>query len=193
MSRKRQFNTKILSKGVMDPSLHYGVWSRVWWETVHLKLEDQTKNFIIPYHLYMVIECELNNLSFIISVVQSAQNPLKSRFQCTCNTIKLNVELHPSAVIKTCYQKVFGTKTEYSGQAVMGFEKEIIIQQLIDNVEFFPIFLKIENFNVIISNIGDLDENKFYGVGTGFVFHLLHVIVVHNICLCLKSKKINVN
>ncbi|CAG8475512.1 7222_t:CDS:2, partial [Gigaspora rosea] len=91
MSRKRQFNTKILSKGVMDPSLHYGVWSRVWWETVHLKLEDQTKNFIIPYHLYMVIECELNNLSFIISVVQSAQNPLKSRFQCTCNTIKLNM------------------------------------------------------------------------------------------------------
>ncbi|RIB24654.1 hypothetical protein C2G38_2167970 [Gigaspora rosea] len=128
MSRKRQFNAKILSKSVMDPSLHYGVWSRV-----------------------------------------CAQNPLKSGFQCTCNTIKLNVESHPSAAIKICYQKVFGTKTEYSGQAVMGFENEIIIQQPIDDVEFFSIFLQIENFNVIISNIGDLDENKFYGVSTGFV------------------------
>ncbi|RIB13654.1 hypothetical protein C2G38_2197242 [Gigaspora rosea] len=169
MSRKRQFNTKILSKGVMDPSLHYGVWFRVWWETVHLKLEDQTKNFVIPYRLYMIIECDLNNLSFIIYIVQSVQNPLKSGFQCTCNTIKSNVESNLLAAIKTCYQKVFGTKTEYSGQAVMGFEYEIIIQQLIDDVEFFPIFLQIENFNVIISSIGDLDENKFYGVGAGFV------------------------
>ncbi|RIB27186.1 hypothetical protein C2G38_2029598 [Gigaspora rosea] len=117
----------------------------------------------------MVIECDLNNLSFIISVVQSVQNPLKSGFQCTCNTIKSNVESNPSAAIKTCYRKIFGTKTEYSGQAVMGFENEIIIQQLIDDVEFFPIFLQIENFNVIISSIGNLDENKFYGVSTGFV------------------------
>ncbi|CAG8854536.1 10050_t:CDS:1, partial [Gigaspora margarita] len=166
---KRQFNTKILSKGVIDSSLHYGIWSRVWWETVHLKLDDETKHFVIPYRLYMVIECELNNISFIISVVQSAQNPLKSGFQCTCNTIKSNIESNPSAAIKTCYQKIFETKTEYSGQAVMGFENEIIIRQLIDDVEYFPIFLKIENFNVVITSIGDLDENKFYGVGTGFI------------------------
>ncbi|CAG8591153.1 22354_t:CDS:2 [Gigaspora margarita] len=65
--------------------------------------------------------------------------------------------------------KNFWNKTEYSGQAVMGFKNEIIIRQLIDDVEFFPIFLQIENFNVIISSIGDLNKNKFYGVSTGFV------------------------
>ncbi|CAG8608858.1 19864_t:CDS:2, partial [Racocetra persica] len=65
-------------------------------------------------------------------------------FQYTCNIIKSDVESNPSAMIKTCYQKVFKTKTEYSSLAIMGF-------------------------NITITSIGDLNENKFYGVSTGFV------------------------
>jgi hypothetical protein len=80
MLRKRQFNTKILSKGVIDPSSHYGIWFRFWWEKVHLELVDETKHFVIPYCLYMVIEYELNNKIFSVAVVQSAQNPLKPGF-----------------------------------------------------------------------------------------------------------------
>ncbi|CAG8612965.1 28554_t:CDS:2, partial [Racocetra persica] len=92
----------------------------------------------------MVIEYELNNKIFSVAVVQSAQNLLKPGFQCTCNTIKSNIESNLSAAIKACYQKVFKTKTEYSGPAIIGF-------------------------NITITSIGNLDKNKFYRVGTGFV------------------------
>ncbi|CAG8709052.1 17044_t:CDS:1, partial [Racocetra persica] len=145
------------------------IWSKVWWETVHLKLEAESKHFIIPYHLYICMEFKLNNQNFIITVLPDSQNKFKSGFQCACNTIKSDVESHPSAAIKACYQKIFETRTEYSGLIAMGFNNENIIQQLIANIEFFPIFLQIEKLNVVITSIGDLDENKFHGVGTGFV------------------------
>ncbi|RIB20542.1 hypothetical protein C2G38_2179012 [Gigaspora rosea] len=95
----------------------------------------------------MCIECELNNKSFVVAVLSSAQNPLKSGFQCTCGTIKSNVEPHPSAAINAC------------------FENENIIQELIADIESFPIFLRIfEKHNVVITSIGDIYENKFHGV-----------------------------
>ncbi|RIB00220.1 hypothetical protein C2G38_2301696 [Gigaspora rosea] len=118
----------------------------------------------------MRIEYKLNNKSFIVAVLSSAQNPLKSGFQCTCRTIKSDVEPHPSAAINACYQQVFETKTEYSGLAIIGFENENIIQELIADVESFPIFLQIfEKHNVVITSIGDIYENKFHCIGTGFI------------------------
>ncbi|CAG8641953.1 9303_t:CDS:1, partial [Scutellospora calospora] len=75
----------------------------------------------------------------------------------------------PSTAINTCYQTVFNTRTEYSGLAVMGFENEEIIRSLIIDIVFFPIFLHIEKLVVIITNIGNLDVSRFYGVSTGFV------------------------
>ncbi|CAG8837361.1 43189_t:CDS:1, partial [Gigaspora margarita] len=92
MSTRRQIATKILSKGIIDPNLHYGVWSKVWWETVNIKLETEMKQFVIPYRLHMYIECVLNQKSFIITVLTDKENPLKSGFQCTCDSIKSEIE-----------------------------------------------------------------------------------------------------
>ncbi|CAG8689606.1 7238_t:CDS:1, partial [Scutellospora calospora] len=201
----RQFNTKILSKGIIDPNLHYGIWSKVWWETVNLELDAESKQFVIPYRLYICIECELNNKSFVITVLSTAQNPLKSGFQCTCGTVKSNVEPYPSAAINTCYQQVFENKTEYSGLAAIGFENEDIIQELIADVETFPIFLQLfERHNIVITSIGDIDEDKFHSVGTGFVSsfttryhnaqHLFFLRIEENQCslkIYLESECIN--
>ncbi|CAG8464607.1 18162_t:CDS:2 [Gigaspora margarita] len=139
MAKRRQFNTKILSPGIMDSQLHYGIWSK------------------------------LNKKSFIIAVLSDSQNPLKSAFQCTCGDVQSEPEAHPSTAVNTCYKRVFGTNTEYSGLEVIGFDNEAIIQELITDISFFPIFLRIEKLNVVIPCIGNLDENRFYGVGTGFV------------------------
>ncbi|CAG8556517.1 6854_t:CDS:2, partial [Gigaspora rosea] len=79
------------------------------------------------------------------------------------------VESHPSTAINACYQQAFQTKTEYSGLAVMGFENEFIIKQLIDDIAFFLIFCRVNKLEVVVSSIGSLDENRLYNVGTGFV------------------------
>ncbi|CAG8535236.1 3094_t:CDS:2, partial [Racocetra persica] len=44
----------------MNSQLHYEIWFRVWWETIQIELKDETKEFTIPYRLYMCIECDLN-------------------------------------------------------------------------------------------------------------------------------------
>ncbi|CAG8747648.1 36173_t:CDS:2 [Gigaspora margarita] len=78
--------------------------------------------------------------------------------------LKSNIEINLSKAIKEYYNKVFKTKTEYSSLSIMGFYDKDIIQQLITDVEFFPIFLKIKKFIVVTSNIGYIDENIFHGV-----------------------------
>ncbi|CAG8784459.1 35147_t:CDS:1, partial [Gigaspora margarita] len=117
----------------------------------------------------MYIECVLNQKSFIITVLTDKENPLKSGFQCTCDSIKSKIKSHLLAAVNACYKEVFKTKTEYSRLAVIGFENTDIIQQLISDIEFFPIFLYIEKLNIVVSSIGDLNKSKFYGVGAGFV------------------------
>ncbi|CAG8505674.1 10275_t:CDS:2 [Cetraspora pellucida] len=148
MPRKRQFSSKVLYVGTIESHLHYGVWARAWWET-SIKIKTEMKDLVIPYRLYMRIACELNGKTFIVTVVPNNKNSLKPGFQCTCDAIGTdNIESSPSAAINMCYQSTFKTKTEYSGLSVMGFEDENIIQQLINDVVFFPIFVCIEKLAV---------------------------------------------
>ncbi|RHZ86841.1 hypothetical protein Glove_43g2 [Diversispora epigaea] len=107
----------------------------------------------------MRIGCELNGREFVITVTSNNKNPLKPGFQCICGEFKSEIELYPSTAVKSCYQSIFNSKTEYSGLAIMGFENENIIQQLIADILFFPIFLRIENFLVVITNLGSLPKH----------------------------------
>ncbi|CAG8636531.1 14630_t:CDS:1, partial [Cetraspora pellucida] len=58
----------------------------------------------------MRISCELNNKDFIITVLPDDNNPLKSDFQCTCETTTTEIKPNPSIAINTCYQEIFKTK-----------------------------------------------------------------------------------
>ncbi|RHZ86828.1 hypothetical protein Glove_43g54 [Diversispora epigaea] len=176
MSKRRQFTPKLISVVIIDSQLHYGVYARNWWEMVSiLSAESNNKYFTIPYRLFMRIGCELNGREFVITVTSNDKNPLKPGFQCICGEFKSEIELYPSTAVKSCYQSIFNSKTEYSGLAIMGFENENIIQQLIADILFFPIFLRIENFLVVITNLGSLPKHdgNFYEAGVGFVSSLI--------------------
>ncbi|CAG8494206.1 27319_t:CDS:2 [Racocetra persica] len=140
--------------------LHYGIWAKTWWTTTKIEIETEMKEFLIPYRLYMRIACEFNSKNFIITVLSSNKNLLKLGFQCTCETTTTEIESNLLAAVKICYQTIFKTKTEYSGSAIIEFENINIIQQLIIDIPVFPIFIHIENLSVVVTNIGDLDENR---------------------------------
>ncbi|CAG8619030.1 3534_t:CDS:1, partial [Scutellospora calospora] len=82
---------------------------------------------------------------------------------------KSEIELHLLVAISTYYQQVFGTKTEYSDLAIMGFENEIVNKQLIADIVFFLIFFYIDKLNRVVSSIGNLYKDRFYSIGTRFV------------------------
>lgn len=168
MSKKRHFASKLLGVGLISPTLHYGIFARDWWETVSLDSTNKNSVFTVPYRLYMRVNCNLNGKDFVITVIQNDKNKYKPGFQCTCENISSKIEFYPSTAINSCYKEVFGTKTEYSGVAVIGFEDEKIIQQLLDKIEFFPIFLRIEKFSVVVSSLGYSSKNGYYGAGAGF-------------------------
>jgi len=145
MLKRRKFIPNLLSISIIDPWLHYEIYAQNWWKKVNIKSATEIKHFTVPYHLYMLIKCELNGKEFVITVISNDKNFLKPGFLCTCGEIKSEIESSPSAAIKTCYQIIFGTKTEYSDLAVIGFENENIIQQLIVDILFFPIFFVLKN------------------------------------------------
>ncbi|RIB13582.1 hypothetical protein C2G38_2197453 [Gigaspora rosea] len=106
----------------------------------------------------MHIVYELNGKTFIITVVSNNENSLKLGFQCTCDAIGIdNIESSPSIAINICYQSTFKTKTEYSGLSVIGFNNEIIIQQLI-NDSIFSIFARIEKLTVVITTVKETSD-----------------------------------
>ncbi|RIB20254.1 hypothetical protein C2G38_2179782 [Gigaspora rosea] len=141
MSKKCQFFSKVLYVGTIDPQLHYGVWAKAWWEITSIEVETEIKNFVIPYRLYIRIAYELNNKNFIITVLPNNNNLLKPGFQCTCEATTTEIESYPSTAISIYYQSIFKTKTEYS-----------------------------DKLSVIIINAGDLEEDRFHGIGSGFIF-----------------------
>ncbi len=69
--------------------------------------------------------------------------------------------LQPSTAVNTVYNKIFQTKTEHSGPVVLGFNNEIIVKKLLHEVEFQPLFLKIGQYLVVVSNISDSNRNSF--------------------------------
>lgn len=192
MSKRRRFTSKLIGVGHIFPELHYGIFARNWWEPVSVDLEN-IKISAIPYRLYMCVKCNLNSKDFIITVVKNNKNQQKPGFRCTCENVSSEIEPYPSTAINSCYKKVFNTKTEYSGIAIMGFEDKSIIQQLIYKVEFFPIFLWIERFLVVISGLGYSSKNGYYGAGMGFISsfitrfrsaqHLFLLKIENNQCL----------
>ncbi|CAG8833306.1 7122_t:CDS:2 [Gigaspora margarita] len=46
----------------------------------------------------------------------------------------------------------------------MGFKNKFIVKQLIANITFFPIFYRVDKLDIVVSSIGNLDENRLYNV-----------------------------
>ncbi|PKC53833.1 hypothetical protein RhiirA1_509026 [Rhizophagus irregularis] len=168
MSKKRHFTLKLLGIGLIFPTLHYGIFAQNWWKTVSLNSKDKNIVFTVPFRLYMHVSCNLNGKDFIITVLQNNENEYKPGFQCICENISSKIEPYPSIAINLCYKDIFKTKTEYFGMVIISFEDEKIIQQLLNKIEFFPIFLQIEKLSVVISGLGYSSKDEYYGAGKGF-------------------------
>ncbi|RHZ86632.1 hypothetical protein Glove_48g123 [Diversispora epigaea] len=162
-----QQSINLITEGILVSNLHYGVFVRNWWVQKTIK---NSKNYIlpIPYRLYMRVTCELNNELFTLSVVQSITNPLQPEFVCTCKEKSTEIMTSASTVINTLYQEIFERKTEYSGSTIMEFYNNNIVEKLVEDVIFFPIFINVELFLIVITSIGYSDNSEFNGTGNEF-------------------------
>ena len=141
MSKTNLYTTKLLAKGLMVNKHHYGTFARNWWTF-------RQKN-IVPIRLGMHIGVELNTQLFILRVVENIPIKLLPGYSCEAAGVS-SVQSTPSAAINEIYKTIFETATEYNGQAIMGFDDEEIVKELLEDVEFYPFTINIQNISIFV-------------------------------------------
>ena len=85
---------------------------------------------------------KLNSCDFIITVlgpdIEISPGPRYLANCCFINNELVNGDIciSSSVAITSLYKRLFGTKTKFSGPLVMGFDQEIIVKQLLENIQF---------------------------------------------------------
>ncbi|GBC25905.2 hypothetical protein GLOIN_2v1767205 [Rhizophagus irregularis DAOM 181602=DAOM 197198] len=121
----------------------------------------------------MSINCCLNDENFAITILDNKQTH-KPSFRCLCNGKDSGIQQSASATINNTYKQVFRkNKTDYSGMVVMGFDDEIIINKLLSDILFIPIFIRIDRILIVVSQIGISSHKGCYGAGPGFLSTLI--------------------
>ncbi|CAB5190547.1 unnamed protein product [Rhizophagus irregularis] len=169
MSKKKQYIVTLLAKGIISEDLHYGIYARNWWEPC--KFNENCIN-PIPYRLFMSVNCCLNSKNFAITVINDEQthNPC---FHCICDGKDSGTQLTATAAINNTYSQIFSNKTKYSGLAVMGFDNEVIVHELVADISFIPIFIRLDQILIVVSKIGVSSREGCYGAGPGYLSTLI--------------------
>ncbi|CAB4382405.1 unnamed protein product [Rhizophagus irregularis] len=55
----------------------------------------------------------------------------------------------------------------------MGFDNESIVHELIANVQFIPIFIRLDKILIVVSKISISSCEEYYGAGLGYLFTLI--------------------
>ncbi|CAG8497748.1 3165_t:CDS:2, partial [Racocetra persica] len=92
-------------------------------------------------------------------------NNMREKFSDVQNT--------PSKAIHLLYQELFGGQTEHSGLAVFGFYNEEIISEILTDISFFPLFIKVDKFSIVVSKIGFSSRKDLLYAGPGYISSLL--------------------
>lgn len=154
MSKAHLHTTKLLAKGLIVNEHHYGTFARNWWT---FRREN-----IIPLRLGMRVGVELNALIFTLQIVESIPIKLLPGYSCEAAGVS-SIQLTPSAAINEVYKNIFETATEYNGQAIMGFDDEQIVKELLEDVEFYPFTINIQNISIFVAG---LNSDRF---GAGYI------------------------
>ncbi|CAB5311765.1 unnamed protein product [Rhizophagus irregularis] len=123
--------------------------------------------------MFMSINCCLNDENFAITILDNKQTH-KPNFRCLYNGKDSGIQKSASTAINNMYKQVFRkNKTEYSEMVVMGFDDEIIINELLSDILFIPIFIRIDRILIVVSQIGISSHKGYYGAGPGFLSTLI--------------------
>ena len=168
MSKRKSHTVTLLTKGSILEDLHYGIYARNWWEPC--KFNQVIKP--VPYRLHMSVNCCLNNKNFAITVLNDKQTHSPG-FHCLCDGKDSGIQQSATAAINNTYNQIFDNKTKYSGLAVMGFDDEMIINELIVDISFIPIFIRLDKILIVVSKIGISFQEGFCGAGPGYLSTLV--------------------
>lgn len=173
MSKKtQQVTVTLVEPGIIDENYHYGPFSQFWWrENI-----ANNKNFpLFPIRIGQKTITILNHQQFVITIVVGYSTTFfLPGYQCSCNSISSEIVANPSTAISIVYQKLFKTKTRYSGPLVIGWTNEKIISCLLFDIKFCPYSFFLDSKNkIFVFGIGSSSRQDLKKGGSGYKSSLI--------------------
>ena len=167
-SYTKSYSTTLLTAGKTVPEIHYGPFSYEWWIASKTNINDQIK-LLVPINLGMKTLTKLNGRDFIITVLEpdigTSPGP---RYQAICDSKHSEICSSSSVAITSLYQDSFGTKTKFSGPLVMGFDQQVITEELLKNIQFQPLEISVERLRIIVFGVGISKNQEWNYAGAGY-------------------------
>jgi len=158
----QNYRTQLLAAGRIDRSIHYGPYAINWWYFLNSK-NDQNKQICFPIRINMRVRFELNKKAFIVRVVCNTEENNTMPGYVSETDLDSKIYSSASEVVNETYKKYFKGNACFSGPNVMGFNKEIMIEELQVGVSFFPFQIVTNNLKVLVTSIGDSDQEELNG------------------------------
>jgi hypothetical protein len=168
MGKQKEYQVNLVSFGFIDENLHYGPFSRDWWETRCVKNTTKIPN-LYPICINMKTLVILQNTHFFVTVIQGHIGSLQQPgYIYEAGDLKSAVFNNPSGTITTLYQQLFKSNTRFSGSLIMGYDKMEIGEQLLKNVNFRPFCCCLGKFWLFVYGIGISSDEQLYYTSPGF-------------------------
>ena len=99
-------SVQLLSSGIIDPDLHYGIHAKAWW--FQASRDSNIIFFWNPICIGMKTQFVLNNKNFILRVIKGNKfNASHPGYCCQCDEISGEVESNPTNAVSNLYQQIF--------------------------------------------------------------------------------------
>jgi hypothetical protein len=163
----RQLPVFLENTGSLEQELHYGLYSRFWWD---FSAEENTVNF--PIRLGQQVKVSLNKYDFFLTIKKVTDN--LPEYYCKAGQVEV-IETSPIKAVSTVYSKIFNNGTRYSGHAIMGWNNENILEALRKDIEFFPVVCLVGEYKVFLYTVGYSLRQEWKYAGPGFQSSIIHL------------------
>jgi hypothetical protein len=165
MSKRKNYTVSLVSPGLLKENLHFGDFSRYWWET----RQTDDNSILYPIRINMKTLVILNKTHFFVTNVEGHNECLhKPGYICEANSLTSNIFDNSSAAVNTLYQQLFTSETKHSGPLVTGHDKPEINNQLLTDIMFHPFNCIYNKFTIFIYGIGASSDGELCYAGPGF-------------------------
>ncbi|RHZ71753.1 hypothetical protein Glove_253g31 [Diversispora epigaea] len=176
MTKRCELAITLISSGIIEPRLHYGLFLRNWWFIPTTKSSNDIE-MMYPIWVSMKTQVEINEKKFIMHVLEGNRFDINQPgYTCQCGSDSSEIEDNPINAITSLYRQIFKTQTKILGSIVMGFDKESIFSELLHNIEFRPYSISLaDKLSIMVFSLGVSKKKGWMGSGEGYMASFIHV------------------
>ncbi|RIA86477.1 hypothetical protein C1645_829198 [Glomus cerebriforme] len=161
----------LIETGSLVENLHYGPFSRYWWELPSVpNLHTQPR---FPIRVGQKTNACLNGCDFYTTVQISSSNQMLPEYYCQSGNFLVTETSATKAISEIC-QNIFQTKTQYSGAIIMEWNDKKIIDILSTTVNFCLFTCKLGKYEIFIYGLGSSTHSDWNKAGNGYKSSIIY-------------------